>query len=109
MARRIVTTIFVLTCMMMRPGARRPERTRTWGWFKTLSDAEASIFSNATDMYEMGYYNTVVLEEMLDGAIATANSEHWYNCAYTPEDDSYRVTRIAKPECLCNIVGFGMG
>lgn len=105
-------TIWVLTCMMIHPGTNRAERQRTWGWFEDFKYAEECVLSNATDIYEMGYYNTVVLEEMISGPMAYAKSEVWYSATHTLVEQSlgsYDVKRIEKPKCLEGICSFGMG
>jgi hypothetical protein len=77
-----------------------------------LALGEKSVVNNHTDMYEDGYYNTAVLEEMPWGPLAVAKAEHWYSV--TPIVDGkkligYDVRSTEKPEGLAGLVSFGMG
>jgi hypothetical protein len=105
--------IFVLTVIYLeRDGSMR--RHRCWGWFPTLALAEETIERNYTDIYEMGYYNTVVVEEMPWGPLAIATDEHWYSVTYAEQGDAerpdkYDIKKIDKSESLLNMVSFGMG
>jgi hypothetical protein len=110
-------TIFVLTVFFLitPPPMGSPEspikRHRTWGWFPTLKDAEEAVMTNDGDMYEMGYYNTAVIEEVEWGSCALAKAEHWYTAPYLrdTEGDKYDVKKIDKPSCLEGQCNFGMG
>ena len=108
-------TIFVLTVLYLNPGvgSEAPhtaiEHQRTWGWFSNLEDAEHAVLVNDTDMYECGYYNAAVVEEMQEGTIAHAVAEHWYRARWDEATDTYVVTRAEKPPWLADVVSFGMG
>ncbi len=107
-------TIFLLTVMHLDPsGDRHFTRHRTWGWFPTFEQAETCVMENHTDIYEDGYYNTVVLEEMAWGPLALAKTEHWYSVTALLDKDrrvsGYDVKKIEKPEALAGSVCFGMG
>ena len=121
-------TIFVLTCLFIQkatfieegglpdppPPTPRVEikRTRTWGWYPTLARATQAAMNNETDMFEMGYYNAVVVEEFPCGTMEMAIAEHWFEVGYTrAEPESYNpagydVVPIAKPPGLEHLVGF---
>lgn len=111
-----VPTIFVLTCLFLgKEGTETPrkvvcKRTRTWGWYPTLERATKAAVDNETDMYEMGYYNAVVIEEFPWGTLAGAIAEHWFEVEYESEEGTlgtYKVTPLAqKPPVFENIVGF---
>ena len=110
-------TIFVLTVLFLdenSEGKRKPiKRQRTWGWFPTLSLGEQAVLANHGDMYEDGYYNAAVLEEIPWGPCARATAEHWYAATYIPSADgglgAYDVGLFDKPEAIASLVGFGMG
>ena len=112
-------SVFVLTVMWLDENGREPEdrkkrRVRTWGWFPTLALAEESVTANHGDMYEDGYYNTAVLEEMPWGPLATARAEHWYRAdphwtSRSGPPDHYDVHKMAKPDSLKNVCSWGMG
>ena len=111
-------TVFVLTVMWLdESGNESPSggqrRCRTWGWFPTLELAEESVFANHADMYEDGYYNTVVIEEMRWGALAVSESERWYSAKPSLDGDDrivkYTVQATEKPKSQLGVCNFGMG
>jgi hypothetical protein len=106
-------TIFVLTVMAFDGDKPVRGRSRTWGWFPTLAQAEQTVKTNDADIYENGYYNVVVVEEMAWGSLAMAKAEHWYSAVARLDDErcvaGYTVTKIDKPAALQNTVSFGMG
>ena len=105
--------IFLLTCLFITD--EKIERRCTWAWFKDLESAKQAALTNSTDMYECGYYNHVVIEEMPSDMLAMVESETWFYAAiYEPlsKDEpiyGYEVTEIAKPQFLEGTVHFGMG
>lgn len=110
-------TIFVLTCLFLGKEGGDPtkvvyERTRTWGWYPTLARATQAAMNNETDMFEMGYYNAVVVEEFPCGTMEMAIAEHWFEVTYYPAEPEtynpagYDVIPIAKPPALERTVGF---
>lgn len=108
-------TIFIITCLFLgREGTDTPpevvcKRTRTWGWYPTLERATKAAMDNETDMYEMGYYNAVVIEEYPTGTCALPVSEHWFEVGYAQSDpeDQYKVTPLpGKPPALEKYLGF---
>lgn len=117
-------TIFVLTCLFIQkatfieegglpdppPPTPRVEikRTRTWGWYPTLARATQAAMNNETDMFEMGYYNAVVVEEFPCGTMEMAIAEHWFevDMCFPNHENPYEVTPIPKPPGLDHFVGF---
>lgn len=121
-------TIFVLTCLFIQkatfieegglpdppPATPRVEikRTRTWGWYTKLDRAIQAAKDNETDMFEMGYYNAVVIEEYPCGTMELPVAEHWFEVTYYPAEPEtynpagYDVIPIAKPPALERTVGF---
>jgi hypothetical protein len=110
-------TVFVLTVMWLdaqgcEPTDRSKRRYRTWGWFPTLELAEKAVVTNDADIYEDGYYNVAILEEMTWGSLAFARAEHWYSATPIVADGritGYDVQAIEKPVSLQGVVSFGMG
>lgn len=110
-------TIFVLTCLFLGKEGGDPtkvvyERARTWGWYTKLDRAIQAAKDNETDMFEMGYYNAVVVEEFPCGTMEMAIAEHWFEVTYYPAEPEtynpagYDVIPIAKPPALERTVGF---
>jgi hypothetical protein len=106
--------IYVLTVMQLGDEQCAIKRSRTWGWFPDLAEAEKVVRSNAPDIYANGAYTTAVVEEMGAGPLTLATSEHWYRAKRIKpggieSPGTYEVEPIDKPELLRGIVGFGMG
>jgi hypothetical protein len=92
------------------------KRERQWGYFLALADAEKCIEENWGDIYECGYYNYAVIEELPEGICPKAKLEKWYKAEYKKdwwkpgyEKDSYSITKTNKPEFLEKVIGFSMG
>jgi hypothetical protein len=87
------------------------QRQRTWGWFYDFENAERAVLTNATDMYEAGYYDLAVIEEMPERIVPFAITEKWYSAVAKgngyPCD--YEVAAIEKPKRLEGIVNFAIG
>lgn len=95
---------------------RKIVRSRTWGYAESHEEAEAWVLSNATDMFEMNYYNHAVIEAVPPGLIASAKSERWYFADYGDRDTPLvfgdgrpHVRAIDKPACLSHTVSFWGG
>ncbi len=82
-------------------------RQRTWGWFSDFDTAEKAVLTNATDMFEMGYYDHAVIEEMPEGLLVVPEKEWFYLAVY--KDGIPNISRIDKPELLENTCCFSMG
>ena len=90
------------------------DRIRVWGWFSDLETAEKCVLENWTDMYECGYYNRAVIEEMPEGVCVISRYHKWYKIEYLDKEefdqvDSYKITEIEKPEIYKNVCNFAMG
>lgn len=106
--------IYVVTVFQMNDDPHGPPilRQRTWGWFKDLATAVETVRENDGDIYEAGYYDTVVIEEIPWGSLAMTAREWWFRVTPTslePRQHQYQVTPQSKPEALGGVVGFGMG
>jgi hypothetical protein len=74
-----------------------PERKRTWGWYERFEDAEKAVIENHTDIFECGYYDLAVIEEMPEGVCAIEENTWWYRAIYPPEGRYPVVERINAP------------
>lgn len=79
------------------------ERSRCWGWFPTFKEAEQCIMENWCDIYEYGYYNVALIEEVPAGVPGIPPVEHWYAVDFDGENDKYVIEKIDKPEKLSGI------
>lgn len=106
-----LVTVFWLTPEAEKdePAGESVEHSRTWGWFPTLAIADEAIRENDAGMFEDGYYNAAVIEEMAWGSIAMAEREHWYRVDYDRATGAYAVAPRDKPAALAGVIGFGMG
>jgi hypothetical protein len=83
-------------------------RYRTWGWYESFEDAETAVFENHTDIFECGYYDLAVIEEMPEGVMAFRENEWWYKAEYKLDNNTPVVTKCPKPEQLEGFVNFTM-
>lgn len=85
---------------------RDKKRSRTWGFYERLEDAERCVYENWADIYERGYYDLALIEEMSEGLCPFSKYSRWYAVKYNgPELDTYTVEPIICPpqfEHLCN-------
>lgn len=79
---------------------------RTWGWYATYEEAEEVILKNITDIFEHGYYNYGMINEIPAGiCVGHLKTEYWFSATYRKKDvksDGYlklSAQPIVKP-CL---------
>lgn len=103
--------IYLVTVM-----AEGEKRTRCWGWYRNFDDAERAVMSNATDIFEIGYYDLAVIEEMPEGVMAMAEKEWWYRAAWPDGMSPSKrlrskpvVEKIKKPEKYKQVLNFSIG
>lgn len=70
-------------------------RYRVWGYFHDQATAVQRVLSNATDMFECGYYNYGLVLEMPPGLLTIPASEHWFRGTYCRSKDGYG-TRVVE-------------
>lgn len=105
-------TIFFITVMHFKEGddsLKNPKRSRCWGWVRDFDEAEMLVKENATDMFEVGYYNMAVIEEMPEGLIPHAKQEIWYSATHIPGAETQmkpKVEKINKPEVFKSFIGW---
>jgi hypothetical protein len=94
--RTMTKTIFLIAVLHgpddLSPGGRK----RTWGWYEKFADAEEVVLLNQTDIFENGYYDMAVIEEMPEGVLAVEENSWWYRATYTK--DSLTVEKTERPE-----------
>ncbi len=73
------------------------KRKRTWGWYEKFEDAERAVIENHTDIFERGYYDLAVIEEMPEGVAAVEVEAFWYRAKYAQGKDDPVVTKIKRP------------
>ncbi len=81
-------------------------RKRTWGWYEKFEDAENVVVNNLTDIFERGYYDLAVIEEMPEGILTFAENEFWYRAIYQPEATEPKVEKILKPFIFEKMLNF---
>jgi len=61
--------------------------SRNWGWFPTKAQAEDIIINNITDIFEHGYYNYAMINEVPPGiCVGHLRKENWYIAHYLKRD-----------------------
>lgn len=87
----------------------RQQHTRTVGFYHDINEAIMCVEENACDIYE-GSYKHAVIEVSGPGLYSSGvfiDQEIWFEWQGDWESGGY--VRIDKPECVKNIVGFGIG
>ena len=76
---------------------------RTWGWYKSLEEAQKCVEENWCDIYE-GEYTHAVIERISEGVLHAADTpdEWWYKWHGTWEKGRYK--KWKKPEQYSNII-----
>ena len=100
-----VTTLYVWSpgrCLNVEL-PKRIVRDRLVGWFPTLGRAEEVVVNNEGDIYECGYYNYCIIEEVLPGLYPHVSREEWFEW----KKEGYIL--IPKPEWLKDSINFGIG
>lgn len=104
-------SVYMVVCLRWDPEAKRVMRDRTWGYYVDFARAEESILGNWTDMFEIGYYDHAVIEEVSEGVCTLAVAKQWFFADYTDvtTEPGYlpnpRVSKIDPPkwsERVCN-------
>lgn len=86
---------------------------RCWGWYSDLEQAKADVLSNATDMFECGYYKYAVIERVPEGICQVVEDAWWFyadydgNIAFNMVPPVVRA--IEKPEQFESVCNFGIG
>lgn len=91
-----------------RQGRSSPD-SRTWGYFTTLQRAEHVVLENRTDIFESGYYDYAVIEQVRDGLYAAANAKERWWFRVRRESNQLQVERAEEPEWARRVEGFCFG
>lgn len=106
-----MTSIYVVTVVKPLPDGRR--RKRTWGWYQDFASAARDVLANATDMFELNYYDHAVIERHEEGILAEVETMAWYLADYSKfaksPDRNPEVKKILVPEWAQNIISWGLG
>lgn len=70
--------IYTVTTLFINEKEKQILRTRTWGFFLSLDKAEEAILNNFYDIFEQGYYNYVIVEEIKEGILGKCKKIAWY-------------------------------
>lgn len=95
------SVFFVAVCS--HPKNER-SRHRLWGWYTKFEDAEKAVLENHTDIFEDGYYEHAVIEEIPEGVCATAKEVWFYEAVYKDEPREFGksydpvIRRVDRPE-----------
>lgn len=81
-------TIFFITVLFVDEN-KVVQRTRTWCWYQKLGMAQDRVLINATDMFERGYYNLAVIEEITEGLLPDCISSWWYEAIVSDSPNAY--------------------
>ena len=106
--------VFFVTVLFDNDKVRRGglQRSRTWGFFFNFEDAERSVLENWGDIYELGYYNLAVIEEMPEGICPCEDeaTTRWYKVEYDGnKEGKHIVTPIDRPEKYKQVCNFSIG
>jgi hypothetical protein len=97
--------IFFVTALHRKEG-----RHRCWGWYQKVEDAERAVLENHTDIFEMGYYDTAVIEEYPEGVLSIPlDDRRWYASTYSYVRNECLVQRIPEPVEYEDTVCFAIG
>lgn len=86
-------TIFVITTLH----SKKTKRKRIWGWFEDYESARSCVMDSHNDMYECGFYDTAVIEEISSGLVLRSSLQHWFRIEYDTDDGVYVVYESTKP------------
>lgn len=80
-------------------------KSRTWGWYSSLEEAQKCVLENHCDIYE-GDYNYAVIEEVKEGVLhgLACPKEWWYKWKGSWENGSYKPWK--KPKEYDNVIFF---
>lgn len=107
MTKSPLASIYTMTVMRFSKKDKRKTSQRVWGWYPTFAEAKRAVLGNYGDMFESGYYQLAVIEEMRAGCLAMSTNEWWYEGTYV--NGQTKVKKIEKPKQFQRIVHFSMG
>lgn len=78
--------------------------TRVVGFFDSLEQARNCVESNCGDIYEEGYYNYAVIEELESGIYPACQNPIFYEWFGDKKTGGYR--EVSKPKEFEGFIGF---
>jgi len=92
-------------------GLNKPNRTRCWGWWPTLEEAEKAFLEGEDFWLENGYYDHCIIEEVGIG-FNFDRKEVWYSAEYLGYNEEkeikYRIQKLDQSPCP-NVINWSMG
>jgi len=95
--------VFFITCLH-----RAEKRSRCWGWYQRFEDAEKVVLENQTDIFELGWFDTCVIEEYPEGVLSVPENRWWYSYR-RDEMKADLVDRISEPNEFEQVICFAIG
>ena len=89
--------VYMVTCIYKAKSARNHSHARCWGFSFSLEEVTKWVLGNATDMFEQGYYNYAVIEQVPAGLLPFAKPIAWYKYAYSKDEETI-VPMQARPD-----------
>ena len=82
-------------------------RKQSWGFFKEKDDSIAAVLSNKNDIFECGFYNMAVIEEISEGIVGRCDECYWFAASHN-DDKPFKpnVSFCSKPSKLKNVLRF---
>lgn len=77
--------------------SKKTKRKRLWGWFDNYEDARTCIMDSHNGIYECGFYDLAVIEEVSNGLVFRSNMQHWFKVEYDVEEGTHVVYESTKP------------
>lgn len=80
--------MFFITVLKLKPLTRQTaeevpwERRRTWGFYAELDHARRVVEYNSTDIFENGYYDFAVIEQIEEGPLGLRTDHEWWAAMY---------------------------
>jgi hypothetical protein len=96
--------IYLVTTIWNKNG---DHHSRSVGYYFNKEDAVHAVKENACDIYECGFYNYAVIEEIREGIYQYDINPLWFSVEPTAKPTEYDVKQIEKPEFAEYTVGFG--
>lgn len=99
----------IYTITMLRSG-ESPYKPRCVGYFLTFQAAENNVLVNRGDMFECGYYNYAIIEEVCEGIYPISCIDHrwFYKFVFSYEGED-AITPCSDPEFAKAIYCFSIG
>ena len=110
-----LTVIYTITAFKLVRATEQDEFTikhhRTWGWVAERGEARRIILDNEGDLFEDGYYNFALIEEVQAGAWAETRAVAWFEAVYTKGSRTPAISWYGaqSPPGLAGTCNFSMG